>query len=81
MLLKRNDIFDRLNAVFQDVFDDDSMMVNDETTAADVTSWDSLMHITLISAVEEEFDIKIPMRDIIGMKNVGELVDIIERDE
>ena len=49
----------------------------DETTAADVPGWDSLNHITLIGTVEDEFDVKFPMKDVVGMKNVGELVDKI----
>ena len=53
-----NEIFERLNEVFRDVFDDDTITVTEDTTAADVDDWDSLMHITLISAVEDEFDIK-----------------------
>ena len=48
-----------------------------EATAADVPGWDSLNHITLIGAVEDEFDVKFPMKDVVGMKNVGELVDKI----
>lgn len=75
----RKENYERLNLVFRDVFDDESITVEDATTANDVADWDSLMHITLMSAVEDEFDIKISMKDIVGMKNVGELMDIIER--
>ena len=69
--------YEKLNAVFADVFDDDALTVNDETTAADVDGWDSLMHITLIDAVEEEFDISFDMKTIVKLKNVGEMVDVI----
>ena len=50
--MSREEIFDKLNEVFRDVFDDDSITVKDETTAADVDGWDSHMHIYLIDAVE-----------------------------
>ena len=56
--MTREEVYERLNAVFRDVFDDKELTVNDETTAADVDGWDSLIHITLIDAVEEEFDIR-----------------------
>ena len=59
--MTREEVYERLNAVFADVFDDEDLTVNDETTAADVDGWDSLMHITLIDAVEEEFDISFDM--------------------
>ncbi|HOO28472.1 MAG TPA: acyl carrier protein, partial [Lachnospiraceae bacterium] len=50
--MSREEIFERLNYVFRDVFDDDSIAVTDETTAADIRGWDSLIHITLMDAVE-----------------------------
>jgi acyl carrier protein len=75
--MTREEVYERLNAVFADVFDDDELTVGDETTAADVDGWDSLMHITLIDAVEEEFDISFDMKTIVKLKNVGEMVDKI----
>ncbi len=48
-----------------------------ESTAADVEGWDSLRHITLIEAVEDEFDMRFQMNEVTGMKDVGEMVDII----
>ncbi|MBR2175948.1 MAG: acyl carrier protein [Clostridia bacterium] len=70
-------IYERLNKVFRDVFDDDSISVNPKTTADDIEDWDSLEHITLISAVEREFKIKFKMGEISSMKNVGEMAQII----
>ena len=67
----------RLDRVFQDVFDDDSIHVSANTTANDIEDWDSLEHITLISAVEREFRMKFKMGEISSMKNVGEMVSII----
>lgn len=75
--MTREEVYERLNAVFADVFDDEELTVNDATTAADVDGWDSLMHITLIDAVEEEFDISFDMKTIVKLKNVGEMVDVI----
>ena len=78
--MSREEIYERLNEVFRDVFDDEEIEVNDDTTAADIEGWDSLMHITLMDAVEEEFDIRFDMKTVVKMKNVGEMVDAIERD-
>ena len=74
--MERAEVYSRLTDVFRDVFDREVALA-DETTAADVPGWDSLNHITLIGAVEDEFDVKFPMKDVVGMKNVGELVDKI----
>ncbi|RKJ40042.1 acyl carrier protein [Acutalibacter sp. 1XD8-33] len=71
------EVFTRLNRVFQEVFDDDSIRVGPQTTADDIEDWDSLEHITLISAVEREFRMKFKMGEISSMKNVGEMAQIV----
>ena len=78
--MSREEIHEKLNEVFQDVFGDDEILVNDETTAADVDGWDSLRHITLLAAIEDEFDIEFSMSMTVNMKNVGEMVDYIEEE-
>ncbi len=75
--MTREEVFERLNKVFQEVFDDETIKVNDSTTSEDIDDWDSFEHINLIVAVEEEFAIKIPMGKVVTMKNVGEMADII----
>ena len=60
-----------------DFFDDDDIVINDETTSDDIEDWDSLEHINLIVAIEQEFGMKFSMGEVTGMKNVGAMVDII----
>lgn len=67
----------KLTEVFRDVFDDESIEITRATTAADIEEWDSLEHINLIEAVEKEFDMRFRMKEVSGMKNVGEMIDII----
>ncbi|NLL77692.1 MAG: acyl carrier protein [Clostridiales bacterium] len=75
--MSREEVFDTLNEVFRDVFDDESIMVNEATTSDDIEDWDSLEHINLIAAVEQEFGVKFTMGQVVTMKNVGEMADII----
>lgn len=75
--MTREQVYERLNPVFQDVFDDDTIVVTDATTSDDIEDWDSLEHINLIAAVEEEFGMHFNMGQVVSMKNVGEMVDII----
>lgn len=72
-------ILEKLNEIFSDVFDEE-ITVTSHTTAADIEDWDSLTHITLISEVEDAFGMKFSMKDVLGMKNVGEMVDIIRKN-
>jgi len=75
--MTREEVFEKLNEVFRDVFDDEDITVSDETTAADIEDWDSLEHINLIVAVERAFGIKFTMGETTGLKNVGEMADKI----
>jgi len=76
-MMTREEVLDKLNEIFRDVFDDDSIEVCDSTTSADIEGWDSLEHINLVLAVEQEFDFKFEMGQVVSMKDVGEMVDII----
>ncbi len=71
-------IYERLNEVFREFFDDEEIYLDADTTADDIEDWDSLNHITLMSAVEDEFGIRFTMGEVSGMKNVGEMVEIIK---
>ena len=75
--MERESVYAKLNEVFRDVFDDDSIVVCDTTTADDIEDWDSLEHINLVVAVEKKFGIKFNMGEVAALKNVGEMVDLI----
>ncbi len=76
--MERKLIFEKLSEVFRDIFDDERITVGEKTTAADIEGWDSLTHINLLATIEDEFDIKFEMKDVVKMKNVGEMADLIE---
>jgi len=72
-------IMPRLTGVFQDIFAIPNLAISPNTTAADVPGWDSLSHINLVLAVERNFSIRLTTREVRGMKNVGDLVDLIAK--
>ncbi|MBQ9610613.1 MAG: acyl carrier protein [Lachnospiraceae bacterium] len=75
--MTRKEVFEKLNEVYRDVFDNADIIVGDSTTASDIDGWDSLMHITLISEVEDAFGVHFEMKDVTKMQNVGEMVNKI----
>jgi acyl carrier protein len=75
--MTKAEVMCRLQEVFQDVFDDDTIEINESTTANDIEDWDSLEHITLIGAVEKTFKMRFKMKEVSSMKNVGEMAEII----
>lgn len=70
---------EKLQEVFRDVFDDEEIEIERETTAEDIDAWDSLTHVQLIVAVEKEFQVKFSTVEVMKMKNVGEFIDLIDR--
>lgn len=70
-------VYEKLTPIFHDVFDDESIKVTPELTAADVDGWDSLTHIRLLITVERAFKIKFSTSEIGGMKTVGDLAALI----
>ena len=77
--MNKAEIKEKLTPIFRKIFKDEQLVISDDTTANDVERWDSLSHMTLISAVEDEFKIKFKLKDLVAMKNVGDLFSIIER--
>lgn len=71
-------IYAQLTDIFRDLFDDDSIVLTPETTAADVPGWDSFNHINLIVATEARFKIKFRTAEIESLRNVGHFVEVIQ---
>lgn len=69
----------RLNDIFRDTFDDESIEIHDAMTAADVDEWDSLNHINLILAVERGFGVRFKTSEIGNLANVGEFLELLKR--
>lgn len=75
--MTREEVYERLNKVFREVFDDDSIELHDETVADDIDGWDSFEFINLVVGIEKEFSFKFLMGKVEKMKNVSEMVDAI----
>ena len=75
--MERDEVLKKLNEVFIDVLDKDSIVLENHTTANDIDEWDSLAHIHLVVAIERNFKIHFSSKEIQSWENVGELVDCI----
>lgn len=71
-------IYIRLDEIFHDVFDEDSIKVTPALSAKDVDGWDSLAHIRLILTVEKAFKVRFSTSEIGALENVGDLVKLIQ---
>jgi acyl carrier protein len=75
--MQTDEIYQKLTAVFHDVFDDDTLVLTPELIAADVPDWDSFNHINLIVAVETRFKIKFQTAELEQLHTVGHMATLI----
>jgi acyl carrier protein len=73
------DTMEIINGIFRQVFDDNSIVLKRETTADDIDDWDSLSHLNLVIAVEMKFGVKFALGELQSLKNVGDMVDLVEK--
>ena len=77
--MDKQNILEDLQNIFVDVFDSEDLRINLETNASDIEGWDSLAHINLIAAIQEEYDIRFSMDDVTSMKSVNDMIEVIMR--
>jgi len=75
--MTRDDVYSKLTEVFQDVFDNDDIVLNENTVLSELQDWDSLEFINIVVAVMETFKIKFNIEDLKSIQYVDQLVDII----
>jgi len=73
--LNREEIFNHVQNIFRDIFDDDAMIIEDKTNSEQVEDWDSLNHINLVCAIEKELKIKFSLGELASLTNVGEMIE------
>ena len=77
--MSREEVFEKVQEIFRDVFDDEELMISDATNSDEIDDWDSLEHISLIISMEKEFSMKFDIKEVNKLENVGEMIDLILR--
>lgn len=77
--METKDIMETLNGVFRRVLKHDDIELNPTTTAQDVEGWDSLTNMILISEIEKTYNLHFSFREIVRLKNVGDLCAAIAK--
>ncbi len=76
--MNREEVYVELTEIFRDIFDDEDIVLSDNTTADDIEDWDSLEQINLLVAIEKKFNIKFQLAQVSGLENVGAMVDLVQ---
>ena len=74
-----SNILEELQNIFRDVFDDEELVLNEETGSDDIEDWDSLAQMELLAIVTQKYDIHITPEEMLALKTVGDIVALIER--
>jgi acyl carrier protein len=70
-------IFEKLTAIFREIFEDSTLVLTPETTEADIPGWDSFSGASLIAAIEQRFAIRFRTAELQALQNVGNFVEMI----
>ncbi len=79
--MEQDKLIKELNKIFIDIFEDESILLNEHTTTSDLEAWDSLNHIQMITAVEKHYKIRFELNDLLNFKNVGDLCRGVIREK
>lgn len=74
-----SDILAELQPIFRDVLDDPTLQITRQSSAATVANWDSLAHINLVSAIEQEFRVRFSLSELAELRNVGDMITLMEQ--
>lgn len=77
--MEKNEILLKLQDIFRDVLDDESLVIKNETTADDVEGWDSLTHVQIVEETQKAFDVKFTAYEMTSWIDVEEMVDCIAK--
>ena len=73
----REEVVKRTQDLFRDIFDERDLVISDRMSARSIGQWDSLNHINLLSAIQQEFAIKFALTELQSLNNVGAIIDLI----
>jgi len=76
--MTRENILINLQNIFRDVFNNNNLIIKEETKNSNLTDWDSLQHIVLIMSIEKQFDIKFTSEETTKLLDVKSIIDSIE---
>lgn len=75
--MERKEILSKVESIFQDVLDNEDIVLTEEMSASDIEEYDSLSHIQLVVAIEKAFAIKFSSKEITSWNKIGEMIDSI----
>ncbi|NNE16646.1 MAG: acyl carrier protein [Saprospiraceae bacterium] len=76
--MERDQILEKIKIIVVSVLEHDDFDMKDELVATDVSGWDSLTHMIIITSIENEFKIKFRLKELNKLKNMGTLIELVQ---
>ncbi len=73
------DTKNRYDKIISEVFELDENAINEDMTRETTDKWDSLLHLTLVTAIEDEFDFMMDTEDILNFNSYRVGLEIISK--
>lgn len=75
--MDKQELLKELNKIFIEVFDEEEILINENTIPDDIEDWDSLMQISLVTEIETRFKVKFKIEEVVNMNSVGEILNMV----
>jgi acyl carrier protein len=72
-------LFIKVRNIFREIFDDDSLVISENMLKTEIEDWDSIAHVNLVLAIEEEFSIRFTTDEVASVKSVGDFMAVIKK--
>ena len=71
-------VFKKIQQLLSEYFLEPIESITLETSAYDIASWDSFSHMELMTKIENEFQITLPLKVIMDSENIGDIANYID---
>lgn len=78
MMKDENGTLQELQDIIRDIFDDDGLIITENTCARDIEEWDSIAQMDIVLAVERHFHVKFLPEEIVALKIVGDIIRLVQ---
>lgn len=78
--MTRAEILHALSEILKDIFDDETLIIDENTTRSNVDGWDSMEQISIIAAIERRFAVKFDMADVLHLTDVKDIISLVYKE-
>lgn len=76
--MEKDQILKDLENIFRRVLKIEKLKIKEETELMDIKGWDSLAHVNIIEEIERHFNINFSTGEIIAIKTIMDMIELIQ---